>query len=114
MLANPIVDHDQKPRRSAPLTQGRIDMLNMLGFTWTIRSRDSLGESWNQRFEELKQYKEENGHCLVPSRYPPNPELGIWVGTQRYVILLVCSWVTFEPHSICGTFLTPLYFSLSI
>ena len=22
-------------------------------------------------------------HCLVPSRYTPNPELGVWVGTQR-------------------------------
>lgn len=72
-----------KPRRSAPLTQERINLLNALGFTWTIRSRDSLGESWNQRLEELKAYKAQFGSCLVPSRYPPNPELGIWVGTQR-------------------------------
>jgi hypothetical protein len=67
-----------KPRRSAPLTQERINLLNALGFTWTIRSRDSLGESWNQRLEELRQYKDEHGTCLVPSRYPNNPELGIW------------------------------------
>lgn len=46
-----------RPRRSAPLTQDRIDYLNAIGFTWTIRSRDSLGESWNQRLEELKQFK---------------------------------------------------------
>ena len=72
-----------KPRRSAPLTQERIDLLNDIGFTWTIRSRDSLGESWNQRLEELKAYKQREFHCLVPSRYTPNPELGIWVGTQR-------------------------------
>lgn len=72
-----------KPRRSAPLTQERIDLLNDIGFTWTIRSRDSLGESWNQRLEELKAYKQRECHCLVPSRYTPNPELGIWVGTQR-------------------------------
>lgn len=72
-----------KPRRAAPLTQERINLLNDLGFTWTIRSRDSLGESWNQRLDELKQYKQQFGSCLVPSRYPPNPELGIWVGTQR-------------------------------
>lgn len=71
------------PRRGPPLTQERINLLNAIGFTWTIRSRDSLGESWNQRLEDLKQYKEQFGHCLVPSRYPPNPELGIWVGTQR-------------------------------
>jgi hypothetical protein len=83
MMTYQHVDLDQKPRRSAPLTQDRIDLLNTLDFTWTIRSRDSLGESWNQRFEELKHYKDIHGHCLVPSRYPTNPELGIWVGTQR-------------------------------
>ena len=72
-----------KQRRSAPLTKDRIELLNELGFTWTIRSRDSLGESWNQRLEELKSFKALHGHALVPSRYPLNPELGIWVGTQR-------------------------------
>jgi len=27
--------------------------------------------------------KRDHGNCLVPSRYSPNPELGVWVGTQR-------------------------------
>jgi hypothetical protein len=53
------------PRRGPPLTQERINLLNAIGFTWTIRSRDSLEESWNQRLEDLKQYKEQFGHCLV-------------------------------------------------
>jgi hypothetical protein len=48
----------------APLTQERIDLLNQLGFTWTIRSRDSLGESWNQRLQELREYKKIHGNCL--------------------------------------------------
>eukprot|EP00934_Nitzschia_sp_Nitz4_P001966 Nitzschia sp. Nitz4//scaffold107_size73032//27795//30897//NITZ4_005759-RA/size73032-augustus-gene-0.100-mRNA-1//-1//CDS//3329532590//1966//frame0 len=74
---------DAKARRSAPLTQERVDLLNAIGFTWTIRSRDSVGESWYQRLQDLKLFKEQHGHCLVPSRYEPNPELGIWVGTQR-------------------------------
>lgn len=65
--------------KSTPLTQDRIDLLDEIGFTWTIRSRDSLGESWNQRLAELSAYKEKYGNCLVPSRYNPNPELGIWV-----------------------------------
>jgi hypothetical protein len=80
-----IIDVSDKsePRKSVPLTKERIDLLNELDFTWTIRSRDSFGESWHQRLEELKAYKKEHGNCLVPSRYPPNPELGIWVGTQR-------------------------------
>lgn len=71
------------PGRSAPLTQDRIDLLNQLGFTWTIRSRDTLGESWFQRLQELKAFKNKYGHCLVPSRYAEAPGLGTWVGTQR-------------------------------
>jgi len=82
-IANQFLEDDDKRRGAVPLTQDRIDLLNDLGFTWTIRSRDSMGESWNQRFEELKQFKEEFGNCHVPTRYLPNPELGIWVGTQR-------------------------------
>jgi hypothetical protein len=72
-----------KARRLAPLTEERIALLNEIGFTWTIRSRDTFGESWNQRFEELKEFRRNHGHCLVPSRYPETPELGVWVGTQR-------------------------------
>ena len=87
-IANQFLEDDDKRRGAVPLTQDRIDLLNDLGFTWTIRSRDSMGESWNQRFEELKQFKEEFGNCHVPTRYLPNPELGIWVGTQRYVIFI--------------------------
>mmetsp|Transcript_19020 Transcript_19020/g.55214 ORF Transcript_19020/g.55214 Transcript_19020/m.55214 type:complete len:208 (-) Transcript_19020:101-724(-) len=38
---------------------------------------------WSIRFEELKTFKEKHGDCLVPQRYPPNPQLGTWVNTQR-------------------------------
>lgn len=64
-----------RARRSSPLTQERIDLLNALGFTWTIRSRDSVGESWNQRLHDLRVFKQQYGHCLVPSRYEANPEV---------------------------------------
>lgn len=74
---------DNKPRRSAPLTDERIELLNAIGFTWSIRSRDSLGESWHQKLIDLQHFRNVNGHCNVPSRYPENPELGVWVGTQR-------------------------------
>jgi hypothetical protein len=72
-----------KARPSATLTPERIDLLNQIGFTWTLRSRDSFGESWVQRLEELRAFKAKNGHTLVPARYADSPELGIWVGTQR-------------------------------
>ena len=71
---NQVPDHS-RPRRSAPLTQERIDLLNEIGFTWTIRSRDSLGESWNQRLEELKAYKAKYGVSAV---------VAAWCGHENY------------------------------
>lgn len=56
--------------RATPLTQERIELLNELSFTWTIRSRDSLGESWNQRLQELRAYKEIHGNCLGKETVP--------------------------------------------
>lgn len=37
--------------------------------------------SWNERFEELKRYRENNGHCDVPQIYDTG--LGTWVSAQR-------------------------------
>jgi len=39
--------------------------------------------AWNDRFNELLEYKKEHGDCLVPQRYPQNPQLGVWVNKQR-------------------------------
>ena len=43
---------------------------------------NELDRQWVVKFEELKKYKEENGHCRVPQRYS---SLGSWVAHQRYV-----------------------------
>ena len=39
--------------------------------------------SWDERFQQLVEYKKQNGHCRVPQRYKANPQLGRWVNTQR-------------------------------
>lgn len=75
-------NHEIK-KKSNSLTPERIRLLEELGFSWSIRSRDTLGESWNLRFAQLQEYHAKYGNCLVPSRYSPIPELGVWVGTQR-------------------------------
>lgn len=41
-------------------------------------------ETWQQRLEELRQYKLENGDCLVPKKYEESQKLGDWVGSQRH------------------------------
>ena len=71
-------------RRTNPLTQERIDKLNALNFTWAIRSSsDSLHDGWNRRMAELKDFKESYGHCLIPSQFDANPELGFFAESLR-------------------------------
>ena len=38
--------------------------------------------TWEERFEELKEYNKVNGDCLVPKNYGP---LGSWVRSQRHL-----------------------------
>lgn len=48
------------------------------------RFRDYEADQWTERFTELLQFKDANGHCLVPHTYPSNPLLSQWVKRQRY------------------------------
>ena len=41
------------------LTNDRIRRLEALGFVWSLR------DDWQRHYDELKQYKEEHGHCNV-------------------------------------------------
>ena len=45
-----------------------------------MRSKESR---WNDRFQELTRFKNKYGHCIVPTKFKPNPSLGCWVSTQR-------------------------------
>jgi hypothetical protein len=38
---------------------------------------------WLERYNELKDYYIEHGHCILPQVYAPNPKLGLWVMQQR-------------------------------
>eukprot|EP00804_Cyclotella_cryptica_P008840 CCRYP_013062-RA/>CCRYP_013062-RA protein AED:0.06 eAED:0.06 QI:124/1/1/1/1/1/4/548/592 len=40
--------------------------------------------TWDIQFNKLKAYKLQHGNCKVPKLYPPDPQLGRWVNTQRY------------------------------
>ncbi len=56
------------------MSDDRIQTLEALGFVWN--SHDLL---WEERLEDLKEYKATHGDCNVPSKYPTNPPLAIWV-----------------------------------
>mmetsp|Transcript_13386 Transcript_13386/g.17033 ORF Transcript_13386/g.17033 Transcript_13386/m.17033 type:complete len:429 (-) Transcript_13386:177-1463(-) len=39
--------------------------------------------SWDRKFNDLLEFKQQHGHCDVPQTYAPNPKLGVWVNKQR-------------------------------
>ena len=47
-------------------------------------------EIWNERLEQLKEYKAQNGHCNVSTIDEGNKALGGWVNKQRvqYTLML--------------------------
>ena len=48
------------------------------------RTRNNQVCRWNERYQELITFKEEHGHCCVPSHWPTNSALAQWVKRQRY------------------------------
>ena len=64
--------------RKKKLSKKRIERLKHIGFQYDMPKRD-----WEQKFQELKQYKKEHGHCNVPCLWKGNPSLGSWVSHQR-------------------------------
>ena len=73
--------YHQEGKRS-PMTEERIRALESVGFDWES-DRNELTSMWGERFEQLREFKVQFGHCLVPRRYAANIKLGQWVATQR-------------------------------
>jgi hypothetical protein len=73
-----------------PLTKDRIDKLNSVGFVWPENCKNALtaqrhadAVTWNDHFEQLKEYHRKYGHSEVPHRYKPNLKLRSWISKQR-------------------------------
>ena len=79
--------------KQSPLTKERLEKLEKLGFVWDgplnvryskrwkdMKPPPAKRECWNVRFEHLKIFQAQYGHCRVPQRYPV---LGLWVKSQR-------------------------------
>ena len=45
--------------------------------------KNAYDQQWKARFQELVEYKRVHGNCIVPREYKENPQLGMWVSTQR-------------------------------
>ena len=76
------VETGKKVPRVGRLNPERIEKLENLGFTWSLR------DDWDKHYQGLVQYHAEHGDCVVPAKYPKNPKLGFWVCAQRQVYKL--------------------------
>ena len=57
------------------LSQDKIDKLNVVEFIWGI-----IDSWWVENYNELVEFKKQNGHCNVPAR---PTKLGLWCSNQR-------------------------------
>lgn len=76
------INNDPKTK----MTQEKLQQMIHVGFIFEVAKKSqqydsrSNAKSWEDRFEELKDFKETFGHTIVPQHYP---NLGWWVNTQR-------------------------------
>ena len=62
------------------LTPSRIEQLQKLHFVWSVR--DTPEEIWNGRYESLRAFKSQFGHCRVPAKY--DKVLNQWIFAMRH------------------------------
>jgi hypothetical protein len=75
-----FVHNTRVANKAGKLSDEKINQLNKIGFIW-----NSYETQWENRFDELKQYKKKYGHCNVSkSKYDIDfLELADWVFDQR-------------------------------
>jgi Helicase associated domain len=73
------------------LTEERLRRLESIGFQWKVKHKMKryYDKQWDSMFDRLKAFKEANGHCIVPKRYPADIKLGTWVSSAINVDLLI-------------------------
>ena len=75
------VDRQRTLKSNGRLSATREQKLNEIGFIWDCTVLQE--EYWQEKFDQLEQYKKLYGDCLVPVNWKKNPSLGTWVSTQR-------------------------------
>jgi superfamily II DNA or RNA helicase len=70
---------DKAYGNTPPLTTEQVALLDKLGFRWDARE-----EKWAERFEQLKHFKEQHGHCEIEQVDEKESDLSRWVTIQRH------------------------------
>jgi len=58
------------------LSKDQIRQLKELGID---KFKDIRDQKWHEMLEQLKEVRDEHGHCRVSQQYPPNATLGNYV-----------------------------------
>ena len=70
--------------RKKPPSDG--DSMNCVSDSDEVKNKSATGLrhlQWENHFQRLVEYKEKNGHTMVPTNYPDDIQLGNWVRNQR-------------------------------
>jgi hypothetical protein len=86
--------HLRSSGRHSTLTDERVAALDAKGFVW-----HSHKATWEDRYQDLLAFLEEHGHTKVPTKYPKNPKLAVWVkwvASYHHLIvglmIMICLW----------------------
>ena len=77
------MERQRLAKSTGQLSAERLKKLEGIGFIWNFQ--DIKEQAWEQKFNELKQFRQEHGHAFVPVNYKENKPLGTWVASQRWL-----------------------------
>lgn len=89
-----------KQGKKSQMTNHRVSILNQMGFCW-----DAQESNWKEKIKALLDFKEKNGHCVVPRHFSKDTALGTWVHHQRTQYKL---FVDNKPSTLCADRLAEL------
>ena len=72
------VSKQRTAKRNGKLSDEYTQLLDNVAFAWNPLEEER--QKWQEQYEQLKQYFDENNHLRVPRGHPI---LGYWVSTQR-------------------------------
>ena len=75
--------HNVRQRfKRGELSDERVAMLDEIGFAWKPK-KQKADSDWTTRYNDLVAYKQQHGHCNVPTRCKEYRNLGTWVNNLR-------------------------------
>ncbi|MFT2010550.1 helicase associated domain-containing protein [Pontibacter sp. 13R65] len=75
------IERQRLLKKKGQLPDEREERLNKIDFIWEASS--ARKKNWEDKYRQLRAYRQRHGHSFVPVNCRENRELGCWVATQR-------------------------------